>query len=986
MKLNIYENATTYESAKDMLSKIDNSDFLVDHVVVVPDKFSLLTEKMVLDYVRGSLFNVRVKTLSSLSVELLEKLGLGGSEVISSGENLLLTSQAIENVKDQFLTFKKSNISFCYEISKLISQFKSSSISPEGLNEKAAGLTGNKYHDLSLIYKEYQRLLEGKLDANERLKILKDKLENENILSNTKFYFAHFDAFTKEGFDFLKVLLKKSAEINISLPKAISIGNEYIYEKDIQQKLIKILTECGGMLNVFSPASSLSKEREAIVKGVYSYQKENCQNKGFYNLYGGASLSQEVESLAKLIRFHVFKGCRYRDFQVAAGDLGKYAGQIENIFDRFNIPYYIDLSITADKTILGNFILQLFQIVNTGFSKESLIDFSCNVLMEKDLNFVENCQKYDADGLAKYKKYIEKDFSFAAEVDALCRAKTAQDFGNIVLKACQKVEEKHQEILDELEAGGQVKERNLNVQAKEILEEAVLLINKYSAKEISCGEYFKKLNLLLSFKTVSTVPTYVDAVMIGDATESGFEERPMLCILGGENLPVAVGDNGLLSDDEMKLNFADQVIEPSIRMINRRNRFKLFNLLSLAEKGLFIFYQLINEEGKKNELPSYIKNLNEIFAQMPLSCGSVFYGNKANDEDLSLLSCDIEEKEVDFDYLSRQKALENAEELMLNGGKLRVTQLENYFVCPFKHFANYGLKLKEKNADFDARDLGNVCHKMAELFVRDIIKGKDYKSINLKEFIDKNTPRVFESENVKEKIEILEEGASLVGFLKKQMLSLLRDIVKELDKSLFRPAYTEMKFDNLYLCDGKYKLIGKADRIDVWGDYVRVVDYKTGRTGSLIKQLYYGEKLQLFLYQKIIAEKFGKKEGGVFYFNAKFNYTKADENEIVLKGIIDKNEDLINAVDSDIEFIGKSGITQIYKDSKGYKGASLSSVQLSKLCQYALAAAERATKEIEEGFIQPKPCSEGCQWCPYGALCGHEESDGERKNDEECEF
>lgn len=985
MKLNIFQDATTFSSAKYMLSKIDNSNFDIDHIIVVPDKFSLLTEKLVLDtFPQGSLFNVRVKSLSSLSRELLNKLGQKG-EVISSGESLLLTQVAIENVKKDFLYFKKNNISFCYEINKIISQLKSSSLSAEEIPLQGKGVSANKYHDIAIIYGEYQKLIEGSLDANERLMLLKKLLQESDVLDKTKLYFAHFDAFTSEGFSFIKILFERAMEVNVSLPFPLSIGNDYIYEKDIARKLEKIANEYGQKVEVFVSQSLLSLNQQAIARGLYSYDKTKAQNNGFYNLYGSSSSSVEVESVAKLIRFYTYKGKKYRDFQIALGDIGKYQSQIENVFARYDIPYYIDSSISADKTMLGNFVLSVLGTIVTGFGKDNLIDLLANVLIQEP-RLIEICQRMEVDGKNRYKKYIEKEFVFAEEIEKLQTANTSQQFGEIIKSLCEKAEEKYDSALEKLQEKGDLKEYKINLQAREAIDEAIALIDKYSHGEIGCGEYLRKIKLLLSFKQVSTVPTYVDGVMIGDATTSGFEEKEMLIVMGAENLPQSVGDMGILSDDELKIEGLEKEIEPTIRMINRRNRFKLFNLLSLAKEKLFLFYQLSNEEGKKNELPAYIKSLNGIFSQESQNARNIFFCQKPDNEEWAMLVSGAREDEYDFSYLAREKEIVGGDRLMFGENKARVTQIESYYLCPFKHFATYGLKLKENISQFDSRDLGSVCHKMAELFVKmSVSKGKA-QSENIKAFVDKFLPAVLESEGVNEKIEKLEESASLIGFLKKQCCSLLRDIVKESLHSKFKPRFSEVKFDNLRLCD-KFQLIGKADRIDEHEEYLRVIDYKTGKTGNLLKQLYYGEKLQLFLYQKIVCEKFNKKEGGVFYFNAKFNYTKNDEeSSFILKGLLDQDEKLIDATDSDVSLVGRSEIVQIYQDSKGLKGAALSPVEMKKLGEYAFASAEKAAQEIAQGFIEPKPTAEACAWCPYAAVCGYEKEKGVRTNKDDMEF
>ena len=119
MKIKLYQGSTLTDATVAMIKSIDNSDMFSMHVIIVPDRFSLQCEKLVLQlFPQKALFNVRVVTLTRFSVELLSKLGvkLGRGDVLSSGETLLLTSRAIENVQENFKTFKRGGIDFCYEI------------------------------------------------------------------------------------------------------------------------------------------------------------------------------------------------------------------------------------------------------------------------------------------------------------------------------------------------------------------------------------------------------------------------------------------------------------------------------------------------------------------------------------------------------------------------------------------------------------------------------------------------------------------------------------------------------------------------------------------------------------------------------------------------------------------------------------------------------------------------------------------------------
>ena len=985
MKLKIYQNVTIFDAVKDMIYAIDNSDFLVDHIVLVPDRFSLICEKLLLELLPNkALFNVRVVSLTKFSTELLEKFGvkIKKENLLSNGETLLLTQKAIENVKGEFKTFKKNRISFCYEVSKLISQFKSSRVTPEKLNENAKGLAGLKYHDLKLIYEEYQRLLEGKLDANERLNLLNEKFQS-GVLENTKIYFAGFEAFTSESYNLLKNLISGANEVNLTLAKSLDEGNDYIYEKDIFEKVVSLCKELEITAEVISKNANMLPQKEAIVRGLYSYQKLHCENKGYYNLFSCMNISEEVEAVAKLIRYKVYKGERYRDISIAVGGLEKYVVQIENIFDRYNIPYYVDTALTADKTLLGNLVFSFFEVILFGYSQDRLINLFSNILLGNNNELIEKCQRFNIDNKQKYKKLIERDFEFAQELELLSSIKKASEFEKIIIHIADKVQGNFDNVMIALEENNHLKERNINVQVYDILKEQLALISSYFTNEISAQEYQKILSLLLSFKEVSTVPTFVDGVMIGDATESMFSSVKTLILMGAQSLPAVSGDNGLLSDEDLEANYFDSIIEPTIKMINRRNRFKLFSLLTLGEESLILTYQLLNEEGKKNELPSYVTSLNSIFNQIESRSGSVFFNKNSDNLEIALLSSSIykdKQKVVEKNKLSTERA----RALMFAGDKARVTQIENYFACPFKHFLAYGLKLKDfEKAEIDGRDIGNICHAGAEKFIKYLIKNKFDFNVNLVKFIEDNFD-YFMDDKLKERLEFLSEKQSFIKIVKRQLLSVLKNIIRECKSSSFRPKYVEKDFESKFENNG-ITLIGRADRIDIADDYFRIIDYKTGKTGNVLKELYFGEKLQLFLYQKEAKEQFGLSSAGGYYFNSGLEYSKDEEDKAILKGLSPNDSEIINLLDNDIAESEKSKILSISRDSKGgYKGTGLSKFDLSSLCDYAYKVAEKAVEEVCSGYIIPKPCAGACDWCNFHTVCGYQEDT--RKHDDNFIF
>ena len=94
---------------------------------------------------------------------------------------------------------------------------------------------------------------------------------------------------------------------------------------------------------------------------------------------------------------------------------------------------------------------------------------------------------------------------------------------------------------------------------------------------------------------------------------------------------------------------------------------------------------------------------------------------------------------------------------------------------------------------------------------------------------------------------------------------ILKNVVFEQKNSKFKPILLEEKI--LYPLSKEKTLTGFVDRVDKVDNYFRIIDYKTGKTDNVKKDLFYGKKLQLFLYANSMKEKLGLDCGGVYYFD-----------------------------------------------------------------------------------------------------------------------
>ncbi len=1005
-------------ATKSMLKSIDCSDIEIEHIIVVPDRFSLQAEKLVFDMTdKESVFNISVKGLSSLASHYLTELGKD-SEVLSSAEALLLTEKAMENKKDDLVSFKKNNINFVYEVQKAIAQFKSCKLSPDDLDGKIKLVSSkNKFHDLAIIYREYQTLLGQRLDQNTRLELFTNIIPQLD-LSRINFYFAGFDAFTAEVFSLIKALIQNAQSVNISATQSISHGNDYIYEKDIQEKLQKLASECGIVVNDINEDGLLNDEQEAVVKNLYSGTIFKQETKdGYFLPLMSSNKQEEVSAVAKIIHKKVMDGAKYRDFTVACSSVDKYAFMIERIFGELDIPYFIDKPITADKTMLAQIIFKFFDVVLSGYSIENILGLVSSdlITLENKSVIISDIERLNIDGKGKFKKYLHSRLGEVENVlDEISTSKTVNEYVKVVDRILLLCQENFALAQEYCEKNGHLKEKNINSQAREIIMDACTSILNFD-KEISLKEFSKKLQLILSFKEVFSVPTFVDGVNVGDATNSYFGDCKTLFVLGCEALPITVSDSGLISDDDIESAQFGARIQPSIRMINRRNRFKLFCLLTSASDKLITSYLTINDEGKKCERPLFVDGLIKIFGARELhssilsdlgsgnkeiflsalgnkksalrSLARFYRSGKIDNGYVASLSKVLNPDYQSFD-LDRQNFFGDCDKTFFPKGYTKVTQLENYFACPFKHFVRYGLKLREKeNPEFDARDIGNVCHEMADLFVKKYKNEmENLNSMQVHDFIQKNVNYVLKDLDLIDKLNAQSDSQTLMTLLSFQCYCTLSRILIEFSASSFEFYDTEMEIKDLFLNykNNKIRLVGKVDRVDVAGDYFRIIDYKTGHVGGIIKDLYYGDKLQLFLYQRAVKKVLNKTSAGTFYFDSKWDYSAEDEDNCILKGMLSNDEEALDLFDKNIEQKVKSDIvgislSQAKKKTSKYVGLSISKKPLSVYEDYAVLVGNKALDEIGRGYIAPKPDEDACNGCKFLGICLHGKEKGYRK-------
>lgn len=176
--------------------------------------------------------------------------------------------------------------------------------------------------------------------------------------------------------------------------------------------------------------------------------------------------------------------------------------------------------------------------------------------------------------------------------------------------------------------------------------------------------------------------------------------------------------------------------------------------------------------------------------------------------------------------------------------------------------------------------------------------------------------------------------------------------------------------------------------------YVRIIDYKSGKTTFQLLNLYYGQQLQLVVYlnaamAQLKKEHPGKKivPAGIFYYRMDDPMVEADGEdeekimehilgELRLNGLVSLEREAYEQMDVGLQ--GKSEVIPLTlnKDGsvskRGTSGAA--PVDFAALTAFVNRKICRAAEQILKGDIDIRPyqmeSKTGCEHCPYHSVCG----------------
>lgn len=946
-------------------------------LVFCEDRLTLRAEQAVLS-VRGGSFLTEVTTFR----RFLSRAS--AAKTVSKQGSVLETAALIGELEGELTCFRRNAAQAVYET---IAQLSASCVEPALLRsaaEETDGVLARKLSDLALLYERYLGFLSGRglLDENGYLALLPDAMQRG--LHGVNAVFFAFPSFTRQARQGIRAAIRTAA----SVTGIFLAGKADYYTGEAAGIFRRVAEEFGPAERILVP-SSLANEALALSSALFSDSAERIRT-GHVHVFRPTDEIEEMETVAALIRKYTAEGKRYRDLAVLVGGANSLLA-VERAFKAYKIPYFADVKRKFSEHPFCVFTLAVLEGAADGMLPDEADAVASSVYFGGNGNYRNYLLRFGAfrGGVRREIRGEEEiGVSYGPRAELLaCRERMRaildlfkpKGSGKTFAEAVRKLWELVDGETVTAELGSRLPEEErafLDISPLEgVLREAEEIVG---GETFTAREFASLLKSGLEALTVSILPQRADAVFVGDVTESRIYRAGVLFCTGlTDALPRVSQDTAVITDGEIdRLMDLKVEIDPAISVVNARAReaFAL-NLCAFSEE-LYLSCPL-RAEGKEAMRSEIFGDVERTFDMAPMPeiypydrcefAPALLAFYRGADEIAAAPSAEkilrnsalraVLMRDFDPETLrqTRQKTPEAGE--LFFGRDISPTLLEEYFACPYRGFAARALRLsdREDRRLLDMADAGTFVHTVLE---RTASKFNELES----EEACRALARALAAELLSDP-RYAAAGQTAAGSYTAERLVLESEAVAAAAyRQLVHSAYRVRSAEAVVRIP-ELSLWGKTDRIDEAGDFVRVIDYKTGSLDDSPTAYYTGRKLQLQLYLRAAAE--GGMPAGAFYFPAADDFCGEGEEKFRMKGYWCNSPEAVAGFDT----LCADGKSAFYESGSRDKG--LPPQDFGDFLDYALLVAAGAEREMRSGNIAPSPYAGVCKYCKFKGMCGY---------------
>ncbi|MCH5202887.1 MAG: PD-(D/E)XK nuclease family protein, partial [Oscillospiraceae bacterium] len=716
------------------------------------------------------------------------------------GGKASLMSLAIDECQDNIPLFsktknKKELISLMLSA---IREYKTCNISTEQILATADILEDetlkNKLIETSLIKDAFDTLVnKSYIDPDELISIANNSLKENNVFRDYIIALDSFSGFTNAELEFLEKLMTDSREFYISLTTDNTHNNELFFTTErTNRQLINIARKNGIKISspvvLDSPVRFRNPDLIPILRNVYRIDKETSNNKPQdIMVYESENRYSECDFVARNIRRLIIEEYyKYDDIAVVFRENNTYNGIIDTVFEKYNIPYFLDKNQDIFSKPLIKLVVSIFESINTSFNREKLINMLKSGLFsysQEEISAFENyLYVWNISGSGLLKDFEDNPRGFVPEFtesDKKLLKKINEIRSNIITPILKfrknslnttaeeitknlynlllefNITENIVLLAERFEEKGEINLSNETRRIWDILMNVLdKMINLLSNRNISLKEYSDLIMLQFNSSDIGFIPRAMDQVIVSGIERVRLTQKKAIFVLGcneGE-FPKTTSSSGIFTESERKILIEKGMeVNDSVEELNYKEMYLAYYALTLPSSKLYVSYCNSSLKGDTKTASSIIRELSEIYPKITFSSDremttedKLWCKNSAFQHMANSMNVESKTQTVLIDYFNNQedyknktqtlldlkeetpakiKDKENSEKLFGKDLHLSASQVEVYHLCKFKYFCQYGLNAKErKTAEIDSLQYGTLTHYLLERFLKEHTK------------------------------------------------------------------------------------------------------------------------------------------------------------------------------------------------------------------------------------------------------------------------
>ena len=395
--------------------------------IITPEQFSFTAEKKLLDVLpSGAAINAEVLTFNRMAYRVFGEVGGASKTILTDCGNSILIYDILESKKQEikFLGKSDKNIEL---VSRIFTELKKHNITIEKLEETINTIQDiylkTKLTDIYILYKEYEnRLSNNYIDSNDVLTELAEKLDKSSMFDNAVIYIDEFAGFTEQEYILIKKLLGKAKQVNVTIctdwleNNKLQENDIYFQNKITAQKIVKLAEneEIENPVILKEKYRFKNAELKHLEENIYSnkYKKYNADVNNI-NLFLSMNPYSEIEYVAKeIIKLVREQNYRYKDIAIITKQIENYSAITKVIFEKYEIPVFIDEKKDLSQNYLIKYILAIFEIFSKNFTYEPMFNYIKTGLLEIEEEDIFKLENYCIKWGIKGNKWYKEDWTF----------------------------------------------------------------------------------------------------------------------------------------------------------------------------------------------------------------------------------------------------------------------------------------------------------------------------------------------------------------------------------------------------------------------------------------------------------------------------------------------------------------------------------------------------------------------------------------------